>query len=339
MDVAILADEKIGMSGAAVPGGACLTRRAFVRLAGAAAAGAALGGAVLPLSGCAPAGDVLRVGTKIDVPGFGFQNPETGSVEGLEVDVARELAARLKGDANALEIVGVNVTMRGAMLDNGTLDATLATFTITDARKKTYDFSRPYYIDHIGVLVLKKSGITDLSGLDGKTVGVALSATTKDKLGAAAAEAGITLKFAEYATYPEIKIALVAGRVDAFSVDSSILLGYQDDTTYLLPTQFAPQEYGVATKKGSEYSKPIDDAIAAMEVDGTLRALKERWGLSLVTEADVEVEQSAGGTGLGAGDPADDGGAAGTEAPADDAADASGQGAAGASGAEGGASR
>lgn len=150
----------------------------------------------------------------------------------------------------------MNVTTRGAMLDNGTLDATLATFTITDARKKTYDFSRPYYIDHIGVLVLKKSGITDLAGLDGKTVGVALSATTKDKLGAAAAEAGITLKFAEYATYPEIKIALVAGRVDAFSVDSSILLGYQDDSTYLLPTQFAPQEYGVATKKGGEYSGP-----------------------------------------------------------------------------------
>ena len=80
------------------------------------------------------------------------------------MDVARELAARIKGDPNALEIVGVNVTTRGAMLDNGTLDATLATFTITDARKKTYDFSRPYYIDHIGVLVLKKSGITDLGG-------------------------------------------------------------------------------------------------------------------------------------------------------------------------------
>ena len=82
MDVAILADEKIGMSRAAVLSGAHLTRRAFVRLAGAAAVGAALGSAVLPLSGCAPAGDVLRVGTKIDVPGFGFQNPETGSVEG-----------------------------------------------------------------------------------------------------------------------------------------------------------------------------------------------------------------------------------------------------------------
>lgn len=294
-----------------------ITRRQFAKFFGGATAVALLAGAGLSLAGCAPSGDVLRVGTKIDVPGFGFQNPETGSVEGLEVDVARELAARIKGDPNALETVGVNVTTRGAMLDNGTLDATLATFTINDQRKRTYDFSRPYYIDHIGVLVKKDSGITDLAGLNGKTVGVALSATTKDKLREAAEEIGITLNFAEYATYPEIKIALVAGRVDAFSVDSSILVGYQDDTTYLLPTQFAPQEYGVATKKGSELSVQVDNAIAAMEADGTLTALKERWGLSLVTEADVQAEEAAGGTGLGAGDPADDPRA--TDAPAVDA--------------------
>ena len=57
------------------------------------------------------------------------RTPRREGVEGLEVDVARELAARgSKGDPNALEIVGVNVTTRGAMLDNGTLDATLATF-------------------------------------------------------------------------------------------------------------------------------------------------------------------------------------------------------------------
>ena len=76
--------KTVGVNGMTGMRGTYLTRRGFVRLAGAAAAGAALGGAVLPLSGCAPAGDVLRVGTKIDVPGFGFQNPETGSVGGLE---------------------------------------------------------------------------------------------------------------------------------------------------------------------------------------------------------------------------------------------------------------
>ncbi len=309
-----------------------LTRRAFMRTA-AAAAGAVALGAALPMAGYAPAGDVLRVGTKVDVPGFGFQNPETGNVEGLEVDVARELAARIKGDANALELTGVNATTRGAMLDNGALDAALATFTITDDRRRSYDFSRPYYIDTIGVLVKKDSGIEDLVDLDGKTVGVALSATTKDKLREAADKLGITLNFAEYATYPEIKIALVVGRVDAFSVDRSILLGYQDDTTRLLDTQFAPQEYGVATAKGSELTPQVDAAIAAMEADGTLASLKERWGLSLVTEADVEAEQAAGGTGLGAGDAADDAPAdAGSSAPADETGDVAASGAAPASG-------
>lgn len=254
-----------------------LTRRHFMKAAAFAAGTVALGGT---LAGCASP-DVLRVGTKIDVPNFGFQNPETGNIEGFEVDIARELARRLKGSPDALQVTGVNVTTRGIMLDNGTLDATLATFTITEARKKSYNFSQPYFTDHIGVLVKKTSGITQLADLNGKTVGVASSATTRDKLGAAGDEIGITMNFAEYATYPEIKIALVTGRVDAFSVDRSILLGYLDDSTMLLDAQFAPQEYGIATKKSNtELADQIDGALQDMMDDGTLDSLKQKWGLS-----------------------------------------------------------
>ena len=266
-----------------------ITRRTFIRSSALVAATLVLGGATGVLAGCASGADVLRVGTKIDVPGFGFQNPETGNIEGMEVDIARELAKRIKGSPDALKVTGVNVTTRGAMLDNGTLDATLATFTITEARKKSYNFSRPYYIDHIGVLVKKSSGIVDLKDLDGKTVGVALSATTRDKLTAAGDEIGIHMNFAEYSTYPEIKIALVTGRVDAFSVDRSILNGYVDDSTMLLDAQFAPQEYGVATKKSNtELADQVDAAIGAMADDGTLTALQERWGLSTETPAGEE---------------------------------------------------
>ncbi len=74
-----------------------ITRRTFIRTSALAAAGLALAGGPIALAGCAPDGDVLRVGTKIDVPGFGFQNPETGNIEGMEVDIARELAKRIKG--------------------------------------------------------------------------------------------------------------------------------------------------------------------------------------------------------------------------------------------------
>lgn len=253
-----------------------ITRRTFFRIAGVAGATLAVGG----LAGCSGA-DVLHVGTKIDVPGFGFQNPETGVIEGFEVDIAHELAKRLKGDPDKLEVTGVNVTTRGIMLDNGTLDATLATFTITEARKKSYNFSQPYFTDHIGVLVKKDAGIAGLADLDGKTVGVASSATTRDKLKAAGDEIGIHMEFAEYATYPEIKIALVTGRVDAFSVDRSILQGYLDDTTMLLDAQFAPQEYGIASKKSNvELAESIDGALADMMSDGTLDTLTEKWGLA-----------------------------------------------------------
>lgn len=260
--------------------GGKLSRRRFVRVLGVASLALLSGSATSMLSGCTPASDVLRVGTKIDVPGFGFQNPETGNIEGMEVDIARELAKRIKGNPDALEVIGVNVTTRGAMLDNNTLDATLATFTITDERKKSYNFSRVYYTDHIGILVKKTSGITTLADLDGKTIGVALSATTREKLTAAGDEIGIHMHFAEYSTYPEIKIALVTGRVDAFSVDQSILNGYVDESTMLLDTHFAPQEYGVATKKSNtDLAAQIDGAIGAMQDDGTLRAIQQRWGL------------------------------------------------------------
>lgn len=233
-------------------------------------------------SGCAAdKSDKLKVGVKIDVPGFGYQNPETGQVEGFEVDIARELASRIKGSPDALSITGVNVTTRGAMLDNGALDAVLATFTITEARKKSYHFSDPYYTDYLGILVKKDDGIHSFEALDGKTIGVAQSATTKDKLEELAQKEGISLRFNEYATYPEIKIALVSGRVDAFSVDRSILAGYADDTTMLLDDRFGAQNYGVATALSNEpMTKAVNSAISDMLTDGTIDKLQEKWHLT-----------------------------------------------------------
>lgn len=273
-----------------------LSRRTFLQVTAAAAACVAGG---LSLGGCARSGDVLRVGTKIDVPAFGFQNPETGNVEGMEVDIARELAARLMGSADRLQVTGVNASTRGAMLDNGTLDAVMATFTITEDRKRSYNFSQPYYTDHIGILVKKDAGIEDFRALDGKTVGVAMAATTRDKLNEAAQKAGIVLSFAEYATYPELKIALVAGRVAAFSVDRSILAGYVDSTTMLLSDEFAPQEYGVATaRSNTQLAERIDAAVGDMLADGTLLALQQRWGLAAqMVESEVGEQAQADGGG------------------------------------------
>ena len=110
-------------------------------------------------------------------------------------------------------------------------------------------------------------------------IGVSTGSTSMEALIAAAAENGVTLtkeaNFSEYATYPEIKTALDAGRVDAFCVDGSILSGYLDDTVEILDSiRFSPQEYGIATKlDNTGLAEYLDDLVTTWLEDGTIDQL------------------------------------------------------------------
>ncbi|GAB6174335.1 hypothetical protein JCM15765_38130 [Paradesulfitobacterium aromaticivorans] len=156
----------------------------------------------------------------------------------------------------------------------------ISTFTITEERKKSYDFTDPYYTDGVGLLVKKAPGYQSLKDLNGKKIGVAQSATSKKAVQDEADKLGIKVTFQEFATYPEIKAALDSGRVDAFSVDRSILFGYLDDSTAMLPDIFSPQEYGVATKKGNDgLAKLVNDTVGELKKSGELDKLIKKWGL------------------------------------------------------------
>jgi putative glutamine transport system substrate-binding protein len=212
----------------------------------------------------------LLVGVKADVPHFGFQDLGD-DFEGLEIDLAKAIANEILGDPNAVAFTAVTAKTRGPLLDTGELDLVIATFTIKADRLLQYNFSKPYFVDPIGLLVKKDSGINGFADLNGKTIGVAQSSSTRDALTAAAEAAGYALDFAEFPTYPDIKAALDSDRVACFSVDKSILNGYIDDTVVLLADSFSPQPYGVASKKGNDgLSKLVDDKIAALRADGSL---------------------------------------------------------------------
>ncbi|MGE5673776.1 MAG: transporter substrate-binding domain-containing protein, partial [Mycobacterium leprae] len=147
---------------------------------------------------------VLRVGVKEDVPKFGYKDPATGKIDGFEVDVARAIANKLLGSPDKIELQAVNAKTRGPALDSDQLDVVVATFTVTDARKKSWNFSTPYYQDPVGLLV-KNGGPASLKDLNGKTVGVAQGSTSKAAIQDAAAKAGITVNFSEFPSYAEVK--------------------------------------------------------------------------------------------------------------------------------------
>ncbi|KLU60187.1 major cell-binding factor precursor [Peptococcaceae bacterium CEB3] len=223
---------------------------------------------------------VLKVGVKVDVPKFGYKDPQTGKIDGFEIDLARNMAKKILGDPTKLELSAVTAKTRGPLLDSGDVDMDISTFTVTDERKKSYNFSDPYFTDGVGLLVKKEAGYQSLKDLNGKKVGVAQSSTSKQAVQAQAKNLGVQVSFQEFATYPEIKAALDSGRVDAFSVDRSILFGYLDNSTEILPDKFSPQEYGIATKKGNDgLAKLVNDTVNEKKTSGELDKLIKKWGL------------------------------------------------------------
>ena len=214
----------------------------------------------MTMGAAALAEGTFRVGVKQDVYGFGYYDEATGEFSGMEIDLGEKLAEALGYDE--VEYTAVTAATRGQMLDNDELDCVIATFTIKPERKESWDFSTPYYVDAVTVLVEDESGITDLAGLKDKTVGVSSGSTSAKALAKAMAEAGVIDAFDEdtfdaatfsggvsfkiFDDYPAISMALDAGDVDAFCVDKSILANYKTDGRSFIADSFSPQEYGVA---------------------------------------------------------------------------------------------
>lgn len=224
---------------------------------------------------------VVRVGVKDDVPGFGLMNTETNEIEGFEIEIVKLIADELFGDPTKYELTPVTAKTRGPLIDNGEVDLIIATFTITEERKLSYNFSTAYFTDAVGLLVKKSAGYESLADMDGAAIGVAQSATSKDAVADEAEELGVSVTFSEYATYPEIKAALDSSRIQAFCVDRSILVGYLDDSTEILADRFAPQEYGVVTKlSNTALAEYVEDLISGWHSDGTLETLIDDWNLA-----------------------------------------------------------
>lgn len=237
---------------------------------------------------------VLRVGVKNAVVGFGYEDTQTGEYSGMEIDIANLIAEELGVET---EFTTVTAATRTELLDSGDIDCVIATFTITDERKESWDFSTPYYTDYVTVLVEDSSEITTLEDLLDKTVGVSSGSTSARSLVEAMIDAELIsgdaydsetfdpalwtdgVSFQQYDDYPTISTALSAGEIDAFCVDKSILAIYKTEGRSYIDAEFAPQEYGVATTKDSGFSAYVDTLITGWLEDGTIDGFIETYEL------------------------------------------------------------
>lgn len=282
-----------------------LSRRDFLGLCGVALSGALV---LAPLAGCSAGSSSgsstasgsklasvrsrgrLNAGVKKDVPGYGYFDPASGTYQGMEVDLCYQVAAAIFDvdyeTARANDLVSftdVTPKTRGPLIDNDQLDIVCATYTITDARKQSWDFSTPYRTDYVGLMVKKRAQMTKISELDGKIVGVSQGATTQSLVEQMLQDNAIdaTPEFLAFSGYPLIKSSLDAGNIDCFAMDRSTLSGYMNDTVELLEpdVKFGEQSYGIATKKDSDLSATVDQAVQDCDASGWLADEIDAWGL------------------------------------------------------------
>lgn len=232
----------------------------------------------LGLASCQASTKTVHVGVRTDIPGMSSMDPKTGEYSGFEVDLANEVFKRVYGSNVHVVFVGVSGETRETMLDDGAVDALIASYTITDQRKELRNISQPYHTSSVKILVNRSSGYAGIADLNGRTIGVLENSTTADALRSYAQSKGVTVFPNEYDSYLAIKDSLSSGLISGFCTDNVILAGYLDDGSMLLPDSFANQDYGVATRKDdATFAASVDDAITALKGDGTLASLEQKW--------------------------------------------------------------
>lgn len=211
---------------------------------------------------------ILTVGIGFDQPGLGQHNTD-GTYEGFDVAVATYVAQRLGVRPEQITFEEAPAAQRETLLENGQVDFVVATYSITDERKKRVDFAGPYYV--AGQKLLVKADNTEITGPE--TMAGKIVCSVKGSTSAKNIETNFPdTRLESYDNYSLCLEALNSDIVDAVTTDDIVLAGYasQSPGRYKVVGEgFTTENYGVAVQKGDQQAlERINDAIETMIAEG-----------------------------------------------------------------------
>ena len=227
----------------------------------------------------------LIVGVRYDAPGYAWMNPQTGKVEGFDVDMARYVAGKILGSPDKADLHEAGTAARIAMLEQGDVDVLFTTMIVTPERQAAIDFSNYYFPNELTFMVLDKSTFSgNVPDIRGKTNCVPTGGYLEPVLLNAAAKYGITASDTSVMNLPglaECVEAMKGGRADFMFNSKAQEEGLARMTPGLkvLTTKlsiFSPWAAGVA-KGNPQLLAAVNGAINAAYKDGTWARLYKKW--------------------------------------------------------------
>lgn len=216
----------------------------------------------------------LRAGVGADTLLFGFLNPQSGDVEGFDVEIARLVAAAIFGDPDRIELVPVQSAERIDRIRDGTVDIVVKTMTITCTRWADINFSTVYYESGQRLLVSADSDITSIDEVTDEVVCAVGGTTSLANL----TERGIAT--IEVGNWTDCLVAFQQGDADGISTDDTILAGLaaQDPAAKVVGQQFSSEPYGVGLPQDQpEFTVFVNAVLEQARQDGTWVELYDTW--------------------------------------------------------------
>lgn len=217
----------------------------------------------------------LVIGLDDGYPPMEFRD-EKNNLVGFDIDFANEIGKKLgvKVEFMPTEWNGILLALQSKKFD-----AIIAGLNITEERKKSIDFSKPYLMG--GQVIAIKSGnnsIKTLADLKGKIVGCQLGST-----GQKSAEDNLK-DIKELKKYEKITQAfseLTIGRIDAVIMDAQVggyYISKKPGEFEVLNEMVSEEPMGIGYRKGDkELQDEIQKIVDELEKDGILSKLSIKW--------------------------------------------------------------
>jgi len=188
----------------------------------------------------------VRIGVKFDQPGLGQKPTGEDIPVGFDIDIARMLAAKLGIPTEKVQWIETESEVREKYLRKGMVDFVVASYSLSDERRKVVGQAGPYYITGQRLLVLKGSHVKDVDDIRSAKVcavkGSSALQNVKDK-GA---------RVVPVASTRDCLDRVLDGTVTAMTGDGGALLGYAAENPRKLAVVGEPmtrERYGVGYPK------------------------------------------------------------------------------------------
>ncbi|SIR94194.1 glutamate ABC transporter substrate-binding protein [Williamsia sterculiae] len=218
----------------------------------------------------------LIVGLDVGSNPFSFRDPISGTIQGFDVDIAKEVARAIFGDPERVEYRILNPGERISSLQNRDVDIVVKTLSITCDRVQKIAFSTVYYEASQRILALRTSDIQGIGDLAGKRVCAARGSTSIARLQQQAPAAHVET----VSTEADCLVVLQQGQVDAVSTDDAILAGLaaQDPYAHVVGASMGSEPYGIGVNKDqTDLVRFVNGVLQTIRANGRWLEIYNRW--------------------------------------------------------------